>query len=290
MVKGDTATSIGRRYGISADELLKLNKIEDAKKMRLGQTLKVPAKKPTSPDCCFEARFRMHRKSVYCLVLAVAALIVIGCVMLFSTSPFALDKHSDPNFYIKRQFVWLGAGFDRLRLAHPIVDYRFWRRMAWPLYGALGGASAALFCAAYRAAAEWLLALDESRQSPLPAFRTRQAGSRLRAGSWFSRTKPIRASFWKGLLAPIAIAGGLMALIAPEMDMGTTALIWARRRLRSMFVAGHPAAFIAPLCALGLGGLLFVARHRSASATGGCSRFSIWRNSRKAQVCSSGRR
>lgn len=45
VVKGDTATSIGRRYGISAEELLKLNKIEDAKKLRLGLALKVPAKK-----------------------------------------------------------------------------------------------------------------------------------------------------------------------------------------------------------------------------------------------------
>jgi LysM repeat protein len=43
--KGDTATSIARRFGVSVEELLAANKVKDAKKLQLGQTLKVPAKK-----------------------------------------------------------------------------------------------------------------------------------------------------------------------------------------------------------------------------------------------------
>lgn len=43
--KGDTATSIAKRLGVSVDELLKLNKVADPKKLQLGQTLKVPSKK-----------------------------------------------------------------------------------------------------------------------------------------------------------------------------------------------------------------------------------------------------
>jgi LysM repeat protein len=42
---GDTATSIAKRSGVSVDELLKLNKVSDPKKLQLGQTLKLPAKK-----------------------------------------------------------------------------------------------------------------------------------------------------------------------------------------------------------------------------------------------------
>lgn len=41
--KGDTATSIARRFGISVDELLKLNRVTDPKKLQLGQSLKLPA-------------------------------------------------------------------------------------------------------------------------------------------------------------------------------------------------------------------------------------------------------
>ena len=43
--KGDTATSIAKTYGFTAEEILKLNKITDAKKLQLGQILTIPKKK-----------------------------------------------------------------------------------------------------------------------------------------------------------------------------------------------------------------------------------------------------
>lgn len=45
VAKGDTPTSIAKKFGMTADELLKLNNISDPKRMQLGQTLKVPVKK-----------------------------------------------------------------------------------------------------------------------------------------------------------------------------------------------------------------------------------------------------
>ncbi len=45
VVKGDTATSIAQRFGTTPTALLKLNKIDDPKKMQLGQTLILPPKK-----------------------------------------------------------------------------------------------------------------------------------------------------------------------------------------------------------------------------------------------------
>ncbi len=45
VAKGDTPTSIAKKFGMNSDELMKLNKIDDPKKMKLGQTLKIPAKK-----------------------------------------------------------------------------------------------------------------------------------------------------------------------------------------------------------------------------------------------------
>lgn len=45
VAKGDTPTSIAKRFGTTANDLLKLNKIDDPKKMQIGQPLKIPAKK-----------------------------------------------------------------------------------------------------------------------------------------------------------------------------------------------------------------------------------------------------
>ena len=53
----------------------------------------------------------MHRKSAYFLVVAVLAMLVIGIVMLFSTSAYARDSHGDVYYFVKRQAVWIAAGF-----------------------------------------------------------------------------------------------------------------------------------------------------------------------------------
>jgi LysM repeat protein len=43
--KGDTPTSIAHNFGLTAEELLKANRITDPKKLQPGQTLKVPPRK-----------------------------------------------------------------------------------------------------------------------------------------------------------------------------------------------------------------------------------------------------
>jgi len=45
VAKGDNAVVIARKFGVSSSELLKLNNIDDPKKLQIGQTLKVPPKK-----------------------------------------------------------------------------------------------------------------------------------------------------------------------------------------------------------------------------------------------------
>ena len=45
VVKGDTPTSIAKKFNMTSTDLLKLNKMDDPKKMQIGQTLKVPAAK-----------------------------------------------------------------------------------------------------------------------------------------------------------------------------------------------------------------------------------------------------
>jgi LysM repeat protein len=43
--KGENPVAIAKRLGVSYNELLKINKITDARKVQIGQVLKVPAKK-----------------------------------------------------------------------------------------------------------------------------------------------------------------------------------------------------------------------------------------------------
>src|SRR5438270_1482649 len=80
----------------------------------------------------------MHRKSAHFLFLAVLGMLVIGIVMLFSTSAFARDAHGDVYFFIKRQAIWLGIGLTACMVA-TLVDYHFWQRTWWLWFaGALG--------------------------------------------------------------------------------------------------------------------------------------------------------
>ena len=72
----------------------------------------------------------MRRKSAYILFLAVLGLLVIGIVMLFSTSAYARDSHGDVYFFIKRQAIWIGLGLIACIVA-ALVNYQFWQKSWW---------------------------------------------------------------------------------------------------------------------------------------------------------------
>jgi LysM repeat protein len=48
VVRGDTPVGIARKLHVGYDDLLRLNKIEDPKKLKIGMKLKVPVKHPTA--------------------------------------------------------------------------------------------------------------------------------------------------------------------------------------------------------------------------------------------------
>ena len=71
--------------------------------------------------------------NVFVMVVAVAALIGIGIVMLTSTGAYAQDNLGDPQYYLKRQLAWLGVGAVLCVIA-AIVDYRWMEKRWWILY------------------------------------------------------------------------------------------------------------------------------------------------------------
>ena len=201
----------------------------------------------------------MHRKSIYFLVLAVAALLVLGIVMLFSTGAFAQDSHGDPIFFLKRQSLWLAVGMVACVIG-AIVDYQFWQRTWWMWFAAAAILLALCFVPhvgmRINGARRWVnfrvLTFQPSDFAKIAAIAF--------LAYWYSKHEHDSGTFLKGFLAPIAITGILMALIAREIDMGTTALIGGTMFV-VMFVAGSSLKFIAPLAVGGIAGTLYLGFH-----------------------------
>ena len=199
----------------------------------------------------------MQRKSAHFLFIAVLGMLVIGIVMLFSTSAFARDAHGDVYFFIKRQSLWLGIGLTIL-IAAALVDYHFWYHTWWLWF---------------------LLALGTLALCFVPHFGLRINGSRRWVGAgpvifqpseiakvaaifflawWFSRFENRTRNVIFGFLVPLIGIALPVSLIITEVDLGTSALIGATT-LVMLFVAGTNAILLGAFSASALGGFIFTA-------------------------------
>lgn len=190
----------------------------------------------------------MHRKSAYLLFAAILVLVVIGCVMLFSTSAFALGHGDDPHYFIRRQFLWLGVGVGAC-IAAALCDYHFWERHCWWLFGA----SLVLLVLCFvppigreiNGSKRWLqLGFASFQPSELAKLATVAV-----LAAWYARRDVDFRSFIRGFVIPGCIVAVPLALIAFEVDMGATALIGAAA-FGVMFVAGARLRFLLPVVAL----------------------------------------
>ena len=199
----------------------------------------------------------MHRKSAYILFLAVLALLVIGIVMLFSTSAFAHDSHGDVYFFIKRQAVWVGIGLVVCIFA-ALVDYHFWQRTWW-LWFALALAALALCYVPHIG-----MRLNGSRRwvgwGPA-TFQPSELG-KLAAifflAAWFARYEKPHGNVLFGLILPLAIISLPAGLVLGEVDLGTTALIGTTTFV-VMFVAGANPLWLGAASFAVLSALLVIA-------------------------------
>jgi cell division protein FtsW len=203
----------------------------------------------------------MHRKSAYILFLAVLGLLVIGIVMLFSTSAFARDSHGDVYFFIKRQALWFGIGLAVCTFV-ALIDYHFWQRTWWLWF---------------------TLALVVLVLCYIPPLGLRINGSRRWVGlgpftfqpseiakiaavfflaAWFSRHEKTGNSLLYGFVLPLVTVGLLGGLILGEVDLGTAALLGATAFV-VMFVAGANPLLLGILSFTSLGGILLVATQMS---------------------------
>jgi cell division protein FtsW len=203
----------------------------------------------------------MHRKSAYILFLAVLGVLVIGIIMLFSTSAFARDSHNDVYYFVKRQGLWLGVGLVACIFA-ALVDYHFWLRTWWIWFGLVLIALALCFVPHIgilkNGSRRWVGYHSVSFQ---PSEMAKVAAVFFLA-FWYTRYEKSSNQLLRGFVIPLAIIGVLISLIVTEVDLGTTGLIGATTFV-IMFVAGTHPAFLGLLSLTGLGGILFIATHMS---------------------------
>jgi cell division protein FtsW len=199
----------------------------------------------------------MHRKSATFLFIAVLGTLVIGIVMLFSTSAFARDSHGDVYFFIKRQGVWLGIGLTICAVA-ALVDYHFWQRTWWIWFAAAVIALALCFVPhigmRINGSRRWVgfntLSFQPSEIAKIAAV--------FFLAWWYSRYEKASGSLVHGFAIPLAVVSILLALILAEVDLGTTALIGAMAFV-IMFVAGANIMLLGVVAAGGFGSLLIMA-------------------------------
>ena len=199
----------------------------------------------------------MRRKSAYILFLAVLGLLVIGIVMLFSTSAYARDSHGDVYFFIKRQAIWIGIGLVACIFA-ALVNYQFWQKTWW-LWFAVALAALALCYIPHigmriNGSRRWVgygpITFQPSELAKIATI--------IFLAAWFARREKPDGNVLSGFIIPLAIISVPAALVLGEVDLGTTALIGTTAFV-VMFVAGTNPLWLGGLAFAGLGGLLIVA-------------------------------
>lgn len=199
----------------------------------------------------------MHRKSAYFMFVAVLGMLVIGIVMLFSTSAFARDSHGDVYFFIKRQGVWLAVGLCVCAMA-ALLDYHLWQRTWW-VWFALAVLTLALCFVPHvgmriNGSRRWVGLAGVSFQPSEIA----KIATVFFLAWWFSKYEKASGSLIQGFALPLVVVGVLLALIISEVDLGTTALV-AATAFVVMFVAGANAIALAVVSLGGAAAILLMA-------------------------------
>lgn len=181
----------------------------------------------------------MGRNSAIILLSSVAALVVLGLIMLSSTSVWSEEMRGadDPYKLVKKQLLWLCLGSLGAWLL-SLLDYAKLQDL-WPWL--LGGACL-LLCCCYvdflkvvrNGEARWI-------QFPgLPVIQPSEIAKPiviLALASWFARYQAEAKTFVRGYLVPGVMLGVPALLILFEKDLGTT-LVIGMVGMAVLFVAG----------------------------------------------------
>ena len=202
------------------------------------------------------SRRRPHAPAV--LLLAVAAMVLFGFVMLFSTSlPHAERIYSNPYHFVVHQGVWLVLGIFSC-IAFARFDYRRFAspRLFWTLF--IGTSLLLVLC---YVPVVGIMVNGAHRWIGVPHTPLRFQPSELAklvfiifCARHFDAFDGVWPGFGKGLFLPAAILAVPLLLVAAEKDFGTATLLAATCGIL-FFLAGLPALVLAVLGSLGASAL-----------------------------------
>lgn len=181
----------------------------------------------------------MARNSAIILLSAVAALVVLGLIMLSSTSVWSEEMRgaADPYALVKKQLLWLCLGSLGAWLL-SLLDYGKLQDI-WPY---LLGGSCVLLCFCYVPGIS-VEVHGESRWVRFPGMPVLQPSELakpiviLSLAAWFARYQAEARSFVRGYFVPGVLLGVPALLILFERDLGTT-LVLGTVGMAVLFVAG----------------------------------------------------
>lgn len=206
------------------------------------------------------ARRHAHEKHApdAVIFLTTLALLSLGIIMVFSASSVsAYEIFRDTYYFLKRQLAWAAMGFGVMFVAME-VDYRLWKRLAWPaLLLSLVLLVAVLVPGVgimIRGSRRWLGAGSLTFQ---PSEVAKVVMVFFMASFLADRTDRIHR-FSQGLLEPLLILGIVFGLTMLEPDLGTAATI-AGISLLLMFASGASLSHLGILAAMAAPALVAVA-------------------------------
>ncbi len=202
----------------------------------------------------------MARNSAILLLSAIAGLLVVGLVILSSTSVWSNEMREVEDQYqlFKRQLVWCGLGiFCAYVVSH--FDYAQFGNI-WPYM--LGAVCLLLICCYIPGIREvnngegrWI------KLGPLPTIQPSEFGKPIIViclAAWFARYQAEVKNFYWGFLYPGLLLGVPSLLILFEKDLGTTMVVGCVG-MAMLFVAGTRIWLLAGTVLMAVGGIcLFV--------------------------------
>ena len=194
----------------------------------------------------------------YVLLLAVAGLVAIGIVMVYSSSAIRGYVNADDTLaYVGPQALWAAVGAGVLILTSRL-DYRYWRVLSVPLYAmALVLLALVLLPGIGRVvggSARWL-ALGPF--PPLHPAEFAKLALVIYLAHWMATRGQRIATFRSGLLPFLAITLPVELLILREPDLGTSAVV-ATAALVLYFAAGANLLMLASLIPIGIAAVGYV--------------------------------
>ncbi len=197
------------------------------------------------------------RRAAALLCGVTTALVLIGLIMLYSTSS---ARNADPHYFLKRQAIWLLIFALPVGVLFARLDYRIWKRYAIPL---LVGTAVLLVLVLIpgiglrvKGSARWLglgpLRLQPSEWGKIVLI--------VGMAAYMSRFGRQGGELVRGFLLPVGMLGVMALLLVLEPDYGAAAL-YLMIGIILMFAGGTYFRYIVVLSLVGLSGLVALVFH-----------------------------